>query len=138
MLRIDCLEHGPCFKNMLQVTNKLMLYVLFRVYSPEHYRSFFRSPVKTASSGVLSAISPMPLSSLAVTANSVLQKQGKAEPKQTDDVDRAVRRPTQGIPNSNHNAAEPKGKPSLLANFQNHWWLLSLFFALTFCFLPAR
>lgn len=39
---------------------------------------FSGSPVKAASSGVLGAISPMPLSSLAVTAKSVLQKRGLA------------------------------------------------------------
>lgn len=39
---------------------------------------FSGSPVKAASSGVLGVISPMPLSSLAVTAKSELQKRGLA------------------------------------------------------------
>lgn len=75
-----------------------------------------------ASSGVLGAISPMPLSSLAVTAKSVLQNRGARKPawKQTHKADRTAQRPTEGRLSLQHieqeaRCIEPRGTVARLS-----------------------
>lgn len=111
---------------------------------------FSSSPVKTASSGVLGAISPMPLSSLAVTAKSVLQKRGLANQHRNKhtmqagllrDLLKAALTTAQFHVSEhirkNHSTAEPRGNKAFWITFKICGGSsLSLACALTFCLHP--